>query len=106
MSVGNLVVVSYLLPLILFIYRYARYSPWTMSFVGRALMGEKIAFSLVIALVLLGSYAHDYPGRDWIRLVVYASVLVFLWWDFMNLLHIQNKARGVQKKVRWKDRVR
>lgn len=92
--IANYVVLAYVLPLGAFIALYATRSPWRNTELGVALMIQKIAFTVLI-LVLLGSYfiGSDYPGREWVRLFGFLAVGYTLVLDVVNLLRYQRKAR-------------
>lgn len=88
-ALGNLIAVSYLIPLVSFIFRYWRRSPWWVTDLGVALMAQKIAFVGVFILIDLGIFFHDWPARAGIRLVLYSIVAVSLWLDQVNLNRYQ-----------------
>lgn len=81
------------IPLVLFIYRYARYSPWSSTLQGRGLFAQKWA---MLALILLGiaSRIIDAPWLEVARVVLF-SVLVSLFWVMLyGLVEAQNSDRS------------
>lgn len=90
-TLTNLIVVSAVLPLALFVYFYGRYSPWRLTNIGRTMMYKNLAFIAVILLVIASLFLGDYPGRDIIRFVVYTGVVVTFWMNFYNLRKVQTQ---------------
>lgn len=63
-------------PATLFPILYA-FRPWWKSLIGRALMTHSVGLALLIDISLLyKAFGDDYPGRDVVRLAVYAVILV------------------------------
>lgn len=93
--VGNVVVLTYLLPLGLFIYYYvfSGRSPWRSTELGKALAYQKASFTAVILLILASIFFPDYMGRGIVRIVVYTAVGISLWIDFGNLIRYQRIGR-------------
>lgn len=88
-AIGNIVFTSYLIPLGLFSYRYARHSPWWKTELGIALLAQKVCFTLIFVLLALGYYAHDWTGRQVTRDIVAIIVGISLWMDVRNLTWYQ-----------------
>lgn len=91
-ALGNIIATSYLVPLVLFVFRYWTRSPWWKTDLGVALMAQKIAFIAIFLLLDLGYFFHDWPGRAAVRLVLFGVVLVSLWLDQVNLNRYQSKS--------------
>lgn len=91
---GDIVVLSYLIPLLLFIGLYLFRSPWTSTELGIALMFQKVGMSLIVLLIVASIYLGDYPYRDLVRGIIYTAVGVALWVDVVNLLRYQRKTRA------------
>ena len=51
--IGDLVVLSYIIPLVLFITLYAKRRTWRYSTIGRTLMAQKAAFLVVMLTITL-----------------------------------------------------
>ena len=63
------------------------FRPWRKTWLGRALMTKAIGMMLLIDISLAYRlFGDDYPGRDVVRLTVYAFVIVGLWGQFLVLL--------------------
>lgn len=90
-ALGNLLATSYLVPLLTFVIRYWRRSPWWKTDLGVALMVQKIAFILIFILADIGFFFHEWPGRAAARFVVYGFVAVSLWLDNVNLARYQRR---------------
>lgn len=94
MNPADFIVLSYLIPLLVFITLYASRSPWLDNELGIALMFQKIGFLLVILVVLMSLFLGlDYPFRQEIRTAIYSIVGIALWVDVVNLLRYQYRAR-------------
>lgn len=65
-------------PLTAFVLLYAVLTPWYRSWAGRWLMLLHVELAAIIWLVVTASALGDYPGRPWIRLLVYGG----LFWTF------------------------
>lgn len=90
-ALGNIIATSYLLPLGIFVGFYGTRSPWWDNELGIALLLQKLSFIAVFALIVLGIFFHDWEGRQWVRLVVYALVGFSLWLDIVNLRRYQRR---------------
>lgn len=90
-ALGNVIALSYLIPLLLFIWRYWRGSPWWVTDLGVALMAQKIAFVGIFVLIDLGIFFHDWPLRAGIRFGLYAIVGLSFWLDGLNLARYQSR---------------
>lgn len=102
-TLNNLIVVSALLPLSLFVYYYGRYSPWRQTGTGRTMMYKNISFIAVFLVIITSTYFGDYEGRDIVRFVVYTSVVAMFWRNFVNLRNVQT--HNATKKTRFIDRL-
>lgn len=91
-AIGNLIAVSYMIPLLLFIVRYWTHSPWWVTDLGVALMAQKIAFVGIFLLIDLGIFFHDWPARAGVRFVLYAIVGISFWLDQLNLTRYQRRS--------------
>lgn len=89
--IGNIVVLSLVVPLAIFVFRYSTFSPWKATELGRALLYQKLAFTLVICISILTLFFPGIPFRLEIRLVALLFVLYSLWYDVVNLIRIQRK---------------
>lgn len=90
-TVGNIEVLTYIIPLALFIYFYifSGRSPWRSTPIGKALAYQKISFTVIIGVILFSIFIPDYFGRSIVRILAYGAVGVSLWIDFRNLLRYQ-----------------
>jgi hypothetical protein len=99
-AAGNVIVVSFLIPLLIFVVRYARYSPWRDTALGRNVLYQKSAISLVVLILLLGLFYPTFALRSEIRLVAYLVVAYSFWFDVVTLIKIQHQyPLGRQKTV-------
>lgn len=104
-NVGNLEVLTYLIPLGLFIWYYmlSGRSPWMSSPLGKALAYQKISFTAVILVIIASIFFPGYFGRGAVRIVIYFAVGVSLWVDFANLMRYQRLGRAHKKKTQFLD---
>lgn len=58
-----------------FVGRYGLRSPWRRTVVGRSLMYVWLALTAVLTLVFFSYWLGAYPGRDYVRALVYSSLL-------------------------------
>jgi hypothetical protein len=98
------VVLSGALPLAAFIYFYStephgprwwqrHYSTlWRSTPIGVTLMYQKIAMLTLILLVAASMFLGDYPGRDFIRVIVYVAVVSLFWRVLFTLRRIQKQS--------------
>lgn len=90
---GNWVVWLALLPLIGFVVVYSTRSPWRSTWIGIALLLQKVLLTLLVIVILIGLFWPEMPGREIIRLVVFLACVVTFWLDFIQALVIQHRAR-------------
>lgn len=83
--------------LLVFVFRYARYSPWLATYQGRTLMAQKIAWIVMVAHFFTKEFWH-YPGFDIVENVVLSVVVVLFYTTLWGLLKAQNAARPVSKE--------
>lgn len=89
-TLTDYIAVSALLPLSLFVYYYARYSPWRATPIGRTMMYKNLSFIAVFSVIALGLFLGDaYPGRDTLRFIVYTTVVIMFWVNFITLRRVQ-----------------
>lgn len=93
-TLTNILVLTYVIPIVMFIVLYATRSPWTATELGIALMFQKLAILGICLLITLGLWlGDDYWGRDVLRALVYGAVGFFLWLDVINLVRYQKGRR-------------
>ncbi len=88
--IASLILVSLLIPTAIFVVRYFLYSPYDRSREGRNLLREKIAIGgLLIAVTLTAFLGTEYPGRPFVRLVVFSALAYFFWIEVALLIRVQ-----------------
>lgn len=92
-----LLLVLMLLPLVIFIYRYARYSPWTSTIQGRSLMAQKIGWVALIGHFLVELF-WEYPGHDVVEIILLGLLMVLFWTVLFGLLVAQTAQLPVSKR--------
>lgn len=100
-DVANLIAVTALIPLGLFIYYYGtepiegrRFlrkpsNRWKSTLIGKVLMAQKILWFAFLLFVLTSIFMPGYPGQDLVRVLAYGGLVVQFWVVFFTLRHIQ-----------------
>lgn len=92
---GDIVLLTAIPALALFVAYYYFGSPWRSLLVGRSLMYFAISLLAIIAVVALSVWlGPTYFLREWVRLLSYIVVSITTWRLFFTLRHIQKQ--GVQ----------
>jgi hypothetical protein len=90
--IGSVILVSLLIPNALFTIRYFLFSPYERTKEGRNLLAQKTAISaLLIVLALTIILGPDYPGRPFVRLVVFSAITFFYWTEVVQLIKVQHE---------------
>ncbi|WNN95020.1 hypothetical protein SEA_MAGRITTE_43 [Microbacterium phage Magritte] len=93
---GDIVLLTAIPALALFVVFYYYKSPWKTLLVGRSLMYFAVSLLAIIAVVALSVWlGTDYFLREWVRLISYLLVSITTWRLFFTLRHIQKQ--GVQE---------
>jgi hypothetical protein len=94
-AIGNFFVLSAILPLGLFIYRYWRYSDWRRDILGVSLMTQKITMTLLMLFIIISLgveiFLGHWEGREWVRLLFFGIVIATFWNDYIQLIRIQRE---------------
>lgn len=95
---GDLILLTTIPALGLFVGFYYFKSPWRALLVGRSLMYFAVSLLTIVGIVALSVWlGPEYPGREWVRLFGYTMVSVTTWRLFLTLRHIQKQgAREVE----------
>lgn len=88
---GDIVILSALVPLVLFVVYYSRQSPWTLTDEGKNLMLQKVVLIALILVVIASLFLGDYPGRWLVRLTIYGAIVYVMWLDFFQLRRVQRE---------------
>lgn len=99
-DVANVLAVTALLPIGLFVFYYGtkrvpgkklrRFSTlWTTTPIGRVLMTQKISWFVFLCFVLVGIFSPPYAAEGPVRLLVYALLVSQFWLVFATLRRIQ-----------------
>lgn len=78
-AIGDTVMLFALLGALLFAGSYALFFNWRKTRAGRALLYLILALDAWAVQSFLSRLNPDYPGREWVRLVVYTGILVTVW---------------------------
>lgn len=87
----SIIVLSGIIPIVLFITYYVQHSPFEQYPEGVTILLQKIAILALFGIIILGYFAPDYPARPWLRLVIYVAVVYLFWADFVNLRRVQRQ---------------
>lgn len=89
---GDVVLLTAIPALALFVGFYYFGSPWRKLLVGRSLMYFAVSLLLIIAVVALSVWlGPTYFFREWVRLLSYLLVSITTWRLFFTLRHIQKQ---------------
>lgn len=96
------ILLSALIPLIYFEYRYARFSPWRLTPLGRNVMYQKVVMTALLLFIILSLFSPHFAFRDEIRLVLYSSLVYMFWRDVFQLVKDQraNRERRTGSKTK------
>jgi hypothetical protein len=90
-NIADFIILSGLIPILLFIFRYATRSPFEKTPEGVNVLLTKIALAVILIVVVASLFLGQYPGREYVRLVAYTAPVVFFWIDLVQLIRIQRK---------------
>lgn len=76
---GNVMVAVAVLGLLVFAVSYAGFFAWRKTAAGRSLLYLVLSMLALAAQVLASLINPNYPGRDWIRAVVYTAIAAAVW---------------------------
>lgn len=90
---GDIILLTAIPALGLFVGFYYFGSPWRALLVGRSLMYFAVSLLAIIAVVALSVWlGRDYFLREWVRALSYAVVSITTWRLFFTLRHIQKQS--------------
>lgn len=90
--VASMILVSLLIPNLIFAVRYFLFSPYERTREGRNLLYQKTAVSaLLIVLALSIFLGTEYPGRPFVRLAVFSAITFFYWTETVQLIKVQRE---------------
>lgn len=92
LSIGDVILLTSVPALALFVGFYYARSPWRQLMVGRSLMYFALSLILVVVTVSLSLwFGSAYPGREYVRIVAYSLVSAMTWRLFFTLRYIQKQ---------------
>lgn len=94
-EIGDVLAISMLIPLLLFILFYGVKSPWRTTELGIAVLVQKIAISLLVLDLVLANYLPTSWRLPFLvaRVAIFGLVGFLLTADFINLRLIQTGSR-------------
>lgn len=87
------------IPLIMFIYRYTRFSPWSKYLQGRLLLAQKIAW-VALVVHLIAKRLWEYPGSTTVEYGIVLTLVVLFWWMFFALVEAQQEPTPAPRSTR------
>lgn len=96
LAIANYVILSSFVPLVVFIIIYSS-RPWRTSGIGIGYMVQKFSMAVLMLFILASVILPDFPGREWIRLVVYVAVVATFWFDVVQVTHVQKRANKLKR---------
>lgn len=98
--VGDIVLLTAIPALALFVWYYHFKSPWRALLVGRSLMYFAVSLLAIIATVALSVWlGPDYFLREWVRMLSYVVVSITTWRLFFTLRHIQKQGASAVEEI-------
>jgi hypothetical protein len=95
---GDILLLTAIPALMLFVGFYFYKSPWNQFLVGRSLMYFAVSLLVIIATVAASVWlGTDYYGREWIRLASYLLVSITTWRLFFTLRYVQKQGEIVDE---------
>lgn len=94
----NCVLVMMVIPLVGFIYRYGRYSPWRASWQGITLMSQNIALLSLVSYYLVDAVWGNWAHQRVILAAILIVLLALFWSALVGLLYVQNHQKPVTKR--------
>lgn len=79
--------------LVYLIYRYARYSKWEATDVGRAFMGMKVCLLALVLYAFTGVLGLEDPWRDILRVLVVGGIWAALTYQVVVMVRAQGGFR-------------
>lgn len=95
--VTNILLIAIGLPVLGFIYFYARYSPWRSTLQGKTLMSTWVGLFVLILYYLI-SGGVDYPAEGIVKIIILFGLMVLFWTVFVALRMAQTEQTPVPKK--------
>lgn len=102
-SIGHFIVISTVIPLLLFIWLYGAKSPWRANELGVALMFQKVCLLALVVIIILGNFlpAEFDLARYYLRALLFGLVAAFLWLDVLNLVRYQRGEQYDEGLLSW-----
>lgn len=99
-SIADYIVLSGIIPIAIFLYRYLRYSNWKDTPEGRAIMIQKWSFFAVFALIIIGLFVPDLPFRGYLRFLAFGAVVSSFWLVLVTLIQTQRFEKRRKADIR------
>lgn len=94
LTLGDVLLLTSVPALVLFVCMYFFRSRWRTLHVGRSLMYFALSLLLLVVVVSLGLWlGPNYPGREYIRLGAYGVVSITTWRLYFTLRYIQKRTQ-------------
>lgn len=92
-TIADYTILSAIIPLAYFIIRYSLFSPVERTPEGVNQLLLRVAMLGLIVVVVLSLFFGNYVLREFARVIVYGSVVYFLWIDAIQLTRVQKQHR-------------
>lgn len=89
--ITSVVVLSGIIPVLIFLVRYITHSPFEQFPEGIAIFLQKLAILALFGIIIVGYHTPDLWFRPYLRLAVYSAVIALFWADVVNLLRVQRE---------------
>lgn len=78
-DVANYIVLLAVIPFALFSLTYGVRDPWRTTYLGVIMFGLVTSQALTLAFIISRRWFGEYPGYEWVAVVLYSSLTVFAW---------------------------
>lgn len=78
-DIANFIVLGAVIPFALFSITYGTRDSWYQTYLGVTIWGLVTSQAVVLAVIILRRWFGDYPGHEWVAIVVYSLLTIFAW---------------------------
>lgn len=83
---ANFIVLVAALPYLLFSVTYGLRDDWYKTYLGTIMWGLVTSQALVLLFIISRRWFGEYPGYEWVAVVLYSSLTVFAWLFYIIFL--------------------
>jgi hypothetical protein len=98
-DIANFIVLLAVIPYALFSLTYGLRDPWRSTYLGVIMFGLVTSQALTLAFIISRRWFGEYPGYEWVAIVLYSSLTVFAWLFYAIFLVERKRADIMQFPV-------